>query len=71
MKSDEIMSHEERLVFLRERLEFRHKMFIEWLFVDKTIIEDPRAFLKRTKEIEKEVLELNKDTSVSDGEVAG
>lgn len=53
------MDKEERLKFLKDRLEFRHKMFVEWLFVDKTIIQDYKIFGERTKEIEEEVKKLN------------
>lgn len=50
---------QERLEFLKNRLEFRHKLFLEWLFVDKTLIHDYGDFLIRTREIEDEVAKLN------------
>ncbi len=61
------MEKTERLKFLKDRLEFRHKMFVEWLFIDKTIIQDYKAFALRTKEIEDEVAKLN-DVSLGDSE---
>ena len=51
----------ERLNFLRDRLEFRHKMFVEWLFVDKTIIQDVRAFALREQEMMEEVKRLKEE----------
>ena len=61
------METEERLIFLKDRLIFRQKMFVEWLFVDKTIIQDYKSFALRTKEIEDEVKKLN-DEVQKDGE---
>lgn len=50
-----------RLRFLKDRLHIRHDLFMEWLFVDNTIITDYEAFVKRTKEIEEEVKTLKRN----------
>ena len=46
------------LQFLKERLQFRYKMFVEWAFVDDTLIDDIKKFGERTREIEDKVCEL-------------
>lgn len=63
-KEQNPMDNKERINFLKDRLEFRHKMFMEWLFVDKTIIEDYAKFAERTKEIETEVNKLIKQDAI-------
>lgn len=53
---------EEKLSFLERRLHFRHEVFIEWLFKDKTIIHNIKKFTVRTKEIEDMVKKLKESS---------
>ena len=48
------------LKFLKDRLEFRYKMFMEWAFADNRIIKDINKFNKETKEVEDEIIILTK-----------
>ncbi|GAG00747.1 unnamed protein product [marine sediment metagenome] len=44
--------------YLKERLEFRQKLLLEWLFVDNRLIEDFDKFRKDTKEIEDKIIQI-------------
>jgi len=54
------MNKEEELKFLKDRLEFRHKLFMEYAFADKRLIPDIEQYRKDTLEIEDKVMKLTK-----------
>ena len=58
MKEKEI---KKELQFLKERLQFRHKLFVEWAFIDDTLIDDIKKFGERTREIENEIIKTKED----------
>ena len=51
------------LEYLKDRLEFRYKLFMEWAFVDNRLIQDIKKYGKETNEIEAEIIRLTKQES--------
>ena len=52
------MKDKDRLSFLKDRLIFRTKMFMEWVFVDERIIPNYKTFCENTKEIQDEIVKI-------------
>ena len=52
------MNNQEELNFLKDRLLFRQKMFVEWAFVDNKIIQDIKKFMQEMRDIEEEICKL-------------
>lgn len=56
------------LKFLKDRLEFRHKLFMEYAFADNRLIKEVKKFGEDTREIEERIDELKKGTKETSGE---
>ncbi len=54
------MKKTDELEFLKKRLEFRLKLFLEYAFVDNRLIHDIDEFGKETRKIEKRIISLSK-----------
>jgi hypothetical protein len=52
------MEKTQKGIYLKERLEFRKRMFMEWAFVDSRIIKNIDEFMMETHLIEEEIINL-------------